>query len=196
MNNELKDIKRQLWRLTKVINEVHKSFSEFIQKETVPDRMITVKEAAQYLFSTLENIREEIRKGHLNARKHKGKYYLSLRTVCNIVGISDLRIYRDFRKTQEWSNSNTGYNSDTSSLTTYQIKATESEKLRSFLATMSKTEHRFFVEDVLLKCKGSKFTKKTFYNWKYGNCRIPLFAKRAIEEVAGNEIFLWTPDYI
>lgn len=52
MNDELKDIKRQLWRLTKVINEVHKSFSEFIQNETVHDRMITIKEAALYLFSS------------------------------------------------------------------------------------------------------------------------------------------------
>ena len=137
-----------------------------------------------------------MRKGLLNARKHKGKYYLSLRTVCKIVGISDLRIYRDFRKTQEWQNSITGYNCKASSLTTCQIKATESEKLRSFLATLSKTEHRFFVEDVLLKCKGRRFTKKTFYNWKYGNCRIPLCAKKAIEEVAGKEIFLWTPEYM
>ena len=91
--------------------------------------MITIKEAAQYLFSSPENIREKIRKGHLNAIKHKGKYYLSLRTVCNNVGISDLRIYRDFRKIQEWSNSNTVCNSETSSLITCQIKATESEKL-------------------------------------------------------------------
>ena len=57
MNDEIKDIKRQLWRLTKVINEVHKSFSEFIQNETMPDRMMTFKEAAQNLFSTPENIR-------------------------------------------------------------------------------------------------------------------------------------------
>ena len=50
MNNELMDVKRQLWRLTKMINEVHKTFSEIIRNETMADRIITIKEAAQYLF--------------------------------------------------------------------------------------------------------------------------------------------------
>lgn len=79
-------------------------------------------------------------------------------------------------------------------MTTYEIREIESRLLREYLDTLSITEHRFFVTDVIEKC-GRSFTKKTFYNWKYGLCRIPLFAKRIIEEVAGKEIFIWTPEF-
>ena len=79
-------------------------------------------------------------------------------------------------------------------MTTYEIREFESKRLRDFLESMSTTEHRFFVTEVMEKC-GRNMSKKTFYNWKYGLCRIPLFAKRTIEEVAGKEIFVWTQEF-
>lgn len=79
-------------------------------------------------------------------------------------------------------------------MTTYEIREIESKRLRDFLETLSTTEHRFFVADTIEKC-GHNLSKKTFYNWKYGLCRIPLFAKKIIEELAGREIFIWTPEF-
>ena len=52
-------------------------------------------------------------------------------------------------------------------MTTYEIREIESKRLREYLQTLSTTEHRFFVSDVMEKC-GRQMSKKTFYNWKYG----------------------------
>ena len=79
-------------------------------------------------------------------------------------------------------------------MTTYEIREIESKRLREYLQTLSTTEHRFFVSYVMEKC-GRQMSKKTFYNWKYGMCRIPLFAKKIIEEVAGTTIFIWTDEF-
>ena len=80
-------------------------------------------------------------------------------------------------------------------MTTYEIRAIESKLLRDHLDTISKTEHRFFVSDVMEKI-GRSISRKTFFNWKYGQCRIPNFAKKAMEEVAGHEIFIWTEEFM
>ncbi|MBR6747216.1 MAG: hypothetical protein IKL83_07560 [Muribaculaceae bacterium] len=79
-------------------------------------------------------------------------------------------------------------------MNTYEIREIESKRLREYLETLSTTEHRFFVSDVIEKC-GRGMSKKTFYNWKYGLCRIPLFAKKIIEETAGQTIFIWSPEF-
>lgn len=48
-------------------------------------------------------------------------------------------------------------------MTTYEIREIESKRLREYLQTLSTTEHRFFVSDVMEKC-GRQMSKKTFYN--------------------------------
>jgi hypothetical protein len=80
-------------------------------------------------------------------------------------------------------------------MTANEIKIVESGLLRDYMATLPYGERKYFIKRVVEKC-GNGVTNKTFYNWEYMACRMPDFAKRAIEEVAGKTIFIWDDRYI
>jgi hypothetical protein len=56
-------------------------------------------------------------------------------------------------------------------------------------------KHLWFVRDVIRLCD-YRISVKTFYNWEYRACRIPIFAKRAIEQAAGCTIFIWRGPFL
>lgn len=69
-----------------------------------------------------------------------------------------------------------------------QIRIIDSQCLRDYLENLPPTDRRFFVKKVVDKCGGG-INKKTFYNWKAGNCCIPEFCKKEIENIAGLTVF-------
>lgn len=70
--------------------------------------------------------------------------------------------------------------------TTSDIRARESKQLRDYLKRLSRPDHRVFISDVIKK---AGVERKIFYNWKYGNSRMPSFAKAIIQQLAGCTIF-------
>ena len=61
--------------------------------------------------------------------------------------------------------------------TTSDICARESRQLRAYLNSLSRPDHRLFISDVIKK---AGVERKIFYNWKYGNSRMPSYAKAII----------------
>lgn len=61
-------------------------------------------------------------------------------------------------------------------------------KLRAYLEGLSIADRRVFMVKVIDGC-GKPVCRQTFYNWKYGLCRIPDCYKRIIENVAKKRIF-------
>jgi hypothetical protein len=80
-------------------------------------------------------------------------------------------------------------------MTTNEIKRVEGELLNNFLDSIPRCDRKYFIYKVINKC-GYPVTYKTFNNWRYMACRIPIFAKRVIEEVAERQIFIWEEPYI
>ena len=70
--------------------------------------------------------------------------------------------------------------------TTSDICARESRQLRAYLNSLSRPDHRLFISDVIKK---AGVERKIFYNWKYGNSRMPSYAKAIIQQFAGKSIF-------
>lgn len=79
-------------------------------------------------------------------------------------------------------------------MTNNEIKIIEAQLLNDYLATIPSCDRKYFIREVVRQC-GNGVSAKTFYNWKYMSCRIPVFAKKIIESVAGKEIFIWTDEF-
>jgi hypothetical protein len=75
-------------------------------------------------------------------------------------------------------------------MTTNEIKDIEGDILFNFMKSIPVTDRRFFVRDVIKLCD-YRISVKTFYNWQYKACRIPVFGKKAIEKAAGCTLFIW-----
>lgn len=73
-------------------------------------------------------------------------------------------------------------------MTAAEIRSIDSQCLCDYMETIPPSNRKYFISSVVEKC-GCGIKKKTFYNWKAGNCCIPDFCKRIIEEVAGVTIF-------
>jgi hypothetical protein len=80
-------------------------------------------------------------------------------------------------------------------MTTNEIKIVESRRLNEFLEQIPRSDRKYFIHKVVEAC-GTTVSYKTFNNWRYMSCRIPIFAKRVIEEIAGKQIFIWEEPYI
>lgn len=80
-------------------------------------------------------------------------------------------------------------------MTTQEIKEAEASMLNAWLETIPPRDRRFARDKVVELC-GDPITKKHFYNWKYGYCRIPTNCKKAIEQVAGRAVFDWSPEFL
>jgi hypothetical protein len=80
-------------------------------------------------------------------------------------------------------------------MTTNEIKDIEGEILLRFMKSMPTPDRKYFIRDVIRLCD-YRISVKTFYNWEYRACRIPIFAKRAIEEAAGCTIFIWRGPFV
>lgn len=72
------------------------------------------------------------------------------------------------------------------------IKHREATQLCVYLSRLNYTERIKFVNDVV---DSTGVNRRTFFNWKYMCCRIPDFAKRAMENIAGRHIFDSTSSY-
>lgn len=62
-------------------------------------------------------------------------------------------------------------------MTNNEIKTTEAELLNNYLDSIPSCDRKYFAREVVRRC-GNGITMKTFYNWKYMSCRIPVFAKK------------------
>jgi hypothetical protein len=76
-----------------------------------------------------------------------------------------------------------------------EIKRIEAGLLNDYLMTLPYGQRKYFMYEVVKKC-GNGVSVKTFYNWKYMACRIPYFAKKAMEDVAGKTIFIWDDKFV
>lgn len=66
------------------------------------------------------------------------------------------------------------------------IKHRDAKELCVYLDTLTYQQSVEFVNEVV---KVTGVNRRTFFNWKYMCCRIPEWAKSAMERVAGQSIF-------
>ena len=66
------------------------------------------------------------------------------------------------------------------------IKHRDAKLLCGYLETLSYQESVEFVDEVV---RAAGVHRRTFFNWKYMCCRIPLWAKEIMENIAGRTIF-------
>lgn len=66
-----------------------------------------------------------------------------------------------------------------------QIK-TDNECLSDYFSTLPREVMTPLISKITLYCK---IPRQTFFNWKYGVCRIPDLYKDKIEEIIGCKIF-------
>lgn len=62
----------------------------------------------------------------------------------------------------------------------------DSIALTNYFATRNRIECSAIIDKIVAECK---ITRSTFFNWKYGICRIPQLHKDKIEEILGEKIF-------
>ena len=67
------------------------------------------------------------------------------------------------------------------------VKHRDANLLCAYLNLLSEQQRVEFVTDVV---EATGVNRRTFFNWKYMCCRIPDWAKTAMEKVAGQSIFL------
>ena len=73
-------------------------------------------------------------------------------------------------------------------MATEDIKKIQSGNLKDYLDMLTKDNHRFFIDQVYRECN---ISRKTFFNWKYGQCMIPQRYMHVIEKIAKKTIFDW-----
>ena len=67
------------------------------------------------------------------------------------------------------------------------VKHRDANLLCVYLNLLSEQQRVEFVTEVV---EATGVNRRTFFNWKYMCCRIPEWAKTAMEKVAGQSIFL------
>ena len=67
------------------------------------------------------------------------------------------------------------------------VKHRDANLLCAYLNLLSEQQRVEFVTEVV---EATSVNRRTFFNWKYMCCRIPDWAKTAMEKVAGQSIFL------
>lgn len=67
------------------------------------------------------------------------------------------------------------------------VKHRDANRLCAYLDLLSEQQRVEFVTEVV---EATGVNRRTFFNWKYMCCRIPEWAKTAMEKVAGQSIFL------
>ena len=67
------------------------------------------------------------------------------------------------------------------------VKHRDANLLCAYLNLLSEQQRVEFVTEVV---EAAGVNRRTFFNWKYMCCRIPDWAKTAMEKVAGQSIFL------
>ena len=67
------------------------------------------------------------------------------------------------------------------------VKYRDANLLCAYLNLLSEQQRVEFVTEVV---EATGVNRRTFFNWKYMCCRIPDWAKTAMEKVAGQSIFL------
>lgn len=67
------------------------------------------------------------------------------------------------------------------------VKHRDANLLCAYLNLLSEQQRVEFVTEVV---EATGVNRRTFFNWKYMCCRIPEWAKTAMEKVAGQSIFL------
>ncbi|WP_286332169.1 hypothetical protein [Duncaniella freteri] len=67
------------------------------------------------------------------------------------------------------------------------VKHRDANLLCAYLNLLSEQQRVEFVTEVV---EATGVNRRTFFNWKYMCCRIPYWAKTAMEKVAGQSIFL------
>lgn len=67
------------------------------------------------------------------------------------------------------------------------VKHRDANRLCAYLNLLSEQQRVEFVTEVV---EATGVNRRTFFNWKYMCCRIPEWAKTAMEKVAGQSIFL------
>lgn len=67
------------------------------------------------------------------------------------------------------------------------VKHRDANLLCAYLNLLSEQQRVEFVTEVV---EATGVNRRTFFNWKYMCCRIPDWAKTAMENVAGQSIFL------
>jgi len=67
------------------------------------------------------------------------------------------------------------------------VKHRDANRLCAYLDLLSEQQRVEFVTEVV---EATGVNRRTFFNWKYMCCRIPDWAKTAMEKVAGQSIFL------
>ena len=67
------------------------------------------------------------------------------------------------------------------------VKHRDANRLCAYLDLLSEQQRVDFVTEVV---EATGVNRRTFFNWKYMCCRIPDWAKTAMEKVAGQSIFL------
>ncbi len=67
------------------------------------------------------------------------------------------------------------------------VKHRDANLLCAYLNQLSEQQRVEFVTEVV---EATGVNRRTFFNWKYMCCRIPDWAKTAMEKVAGQSIFL------
>lgn len=67
------------------------------------------------------------------------------------------------------------------------VKHRDANRLCAYLDLLSEQQRVEFVTEVV---EATGVNRRTFFNWKYMCCRIPQWAKTAMEKVAGQSIFL------
>lgn len=67
------------------------------------------------------------------------------------------------------------------------VKHRDANRLCAYLDLLSEQQRVKFVTKVV---EATGVNRRTFFNWKYMCCRIPEWAKTAMEKVAGQSIFL------
>lgn len=87
-------INSKLRKIEKSVEDIRSMMEDFIESTKIPDRIISTAEAAEYLGISPAKVCEEIRAGNLPAEKGPRSYKISLRTVMERVGISDLRAFQ------------------------------------------------------------------------------------------------------
>ena len=60
------------------------------------------------------------------------------------------------------------------------------EALADIFQNLDRTETVSLIDKIVYECK---ITRHTFFNWKYGVCRIPELHKDKIEEILGKRVF-------
>lgn len=77
-------------------------------------------------------------------------------------------------------------------MTNNEIKTTEAELLNNYLDSIPSCDRKYFAREVVRRC-GNGITMKTFYNWKYMSCRIPVFAKKSSKKWQEKKYLYGTP---